>query len=132
MAKSAPLRGSLAIVGIAALVACGAPSWRAAAVNDTGGPFVVRITLEAKAFAWSLPPGASITLLTGGQAPEGTIELLDPATCEVLDQQTMPTTPYVVAFNPPDHESDTYHMVFAPAARSGPPPVASTFAGCGT
>jgi hypothetical protein len=89
----------LQVVAIAlCLAGCSAQElWTLALWNDAGKPIVVQVSSGANRSAWLVPEDEAFTIINAPQPLTGTVELLDPRTCETLDQRDIPAVSSIIS-----------------------------------
>lgn len=103
-------RRTLTLLLIASgLAACAGERWALTATNDVGSVLVIRVTTSTSQRSWLIRQGDHLILLSESAPVVGTLELVDPQTCEVYDRDAIPETPTLIDPGdldavPPDYE----------------------------
>jgi len=127
------MASSLMVLGLAAcsaaVIGCGATPYRLD-LSDQSSDVAVRIHIDGRVDTWLDRDGQGLTLIVADASPSGTIELIDPASCEVLDRQPLPPAGSTIFYGGPALDLPHVTMDFAPGASTSRPPTPPNFTGC--
>lgn len=90
------LRLVLVVVVIAAISAACQTLWNITVYNNSTEPIGVRLLLDDDSQTWLFRPDQQDALAQARSPRAATLELVDPATCEVLAREELPEGPGVV------------------------------------
>jgi hypothetical protein len=105
------------------LVACERP-WQLDFVNDTGRPWVVTVETASGRASWLAESGEGLTLMYSAPAQSGRVQLVEPDTCEVLDDIELPavSSTLFIEFDLRTEAPELLAVLDAPAVQDLDPP----------
>ena len=86
--------------GLAVLIVvagCRSSDWTLAVWNDSGQQVVVQISSGPDRSAWLVAVDEAFVIIQSPQPIAGTVELIDPKTCELLDQRDIPAKTSIIS-----------------------------------
>jgi hypothetical protein len=118
---------------MAMLVGCGGRTgWSLAIQNDAGAALVVRIDAGKTQSAWLVQDQDALVVFEMAAPVHGTMYLVDPSTCDVLDQRAIPSGDSIVLLEVDGSAPGAYAMYPHADRLTNTPVSPSNFQRCDT
>jgi hypothetical protein len=118
-----------------AMVLLGActPRWTIAIDNDTEKPVVFRVSSGGHTWSWLVPVDTALIVFDRVVGMPGDVELIDPATCAILDELAVPNETSLLLASRDESSSTGYALLVIGGERIVDRPIAGpNFTGCGS